>query len=157
MAVHFVDRSGCLGYLKCQLLSCANVADGTQYRPVRPPLPVGGGVPVKGLSRPGVYNARVVPWTAFFVRVLVVIEPGDEIDRQGRLTANCLCAMPINARNPHQPGLVGAGNNLYQFFVCGTMSIIVGTDFHCSLEHQEVIHLSPQVSVPGSDNPRIAE
>ena len=90
-------------------------------------------------------NGGIVPGDTHFVRVFVVIEAGDEIDRERWLGANRLGAMEIVARYSHQHRLVGAGDYLGEL-VCG---LVIGADFHGAFYHQEIVHLTSEVFVPG--------
>lgn len=93
------------------------------------------------------YNRRVIPRAAFFIGVLVVIEPVDEINGQGRLVGDGLGAVVKVAGDADEHRFFLAPDDLGEPLGL----FIVGADLHRTFEDQEVIDLTQVMPVPGPD------
>jgi hypothetical protein len=125
------------------------------------PLFVGWVAPVPRFAHSGIvglavddlrYYSWVIPRSAFFVGLLVVVETVDEVEEPSWFVAEYFEAMPVLSGDF---GYLETITCRYDFaeFMC---FVVVGADFDGASQSYEVVDLALVMTVPSSDDSTIA-
>src|SRR2546425_4885279 len=103
-------------------------------------------------------NCRDVPISPGLGGILCIIATVHTVDRQGWLVPKSLSSMPVVTGYSHDLRLLFTGDNLIELALRWRSSaVVVGANLQRAFEDYEVVYLTPVVSVPTPNHPRIAE
>lgn len=95
---------------------------------------------------------------SLFVRVVVVVQFGREIDEHRRLVADGFEPVPARARDADDLVIVFADDERVQLALSGgVFTIVVDADLDAAIRAGEVIDLALKMAVPCSDDARVGE